>query len=107
MLNTRFHRLIRALYLICLGQHLITAIFEQDYKFNTTTWNLGTETSFIELDTKAVTVEQLREAEDKINLTIALGRPVSVITTEKDANLAPEVSINAFKLIPPLTLLCR
>lgn len=80
-------------YNFCAGQHLITAIFEQDYHFNTTTWNLGAETSFIELDTKAVTVEQLRDAEAKINLIIALGRPVSVINTDKEATLAPEVSL--------------
>lgn len=73
------------------GQHLVTAIFEQDYGFNTTAWYLGAETSFIELDTKTVTADQLRQAEQKCNQIIANGRRVTVISTDNEHDLSAEV----------------
>lgn len=76
------------------GQHLISAIFEQDYGFNTTTWYLGLTASFIELDTKTITLEQLKTAERKVNSIIANGVNVSVINVvENGENVHAEVNL--------------
>lgn len=72
---------------ICfLGQHLISAIFERDFGYNTTTWYLGLTTSFVELDSKTITAEQLKIAENKINSIIANGANVSVINVNSENN---------------------
>lgn len=76
-----------------LGQHLITAVFEQDFGFDTTTWNLGSETSFVELNTPNVTSDQLLEAEQKINRFIADQTNVSVVRVGGDEKqIPPEVN---------------
>lgn len=75
------------------GQHLITSIFEQDYNLNTTTWYLGAESSFIELDTKELTAHQLRSAEQRINHIIAEGCPVSVVNVDAgEQNVSADVT---------------
>lgn len=73
---------------------MITAIFEQDFGFDTTTWNLGAETSFVELNTKIITPDQLQQAEQKINKFIANRTNVSVIrlTGAGDQTVPPEVN---------------
>ncbi|XP_037029165.1 alanyl-tRNA editing protein Aarsd1 [Bradysia coprophila] len=75
------------------GQHLITAIFEQDFGFDTTTWNLGSDTSFVELDTSNVTPDQLQKAEQKINKFIAEQTNVSVVRVSgNEKEIPPEVT---------------
>uniref|UniRef100_A0A034WQ83 Alanyl-tRNA editing protein Aarsd1-A n=1 Tax=Bactrocera dorsalis TaxID=27457 RepID=A0A034WQ83_BACDO len=61
------------------GQHLITALFDSEFKYDTTSWWLGTDTSYIELGTKhLITRESLDLIEKKANELIREGREVSV-----------------------------
>ncbi|XP_013781560.1 alanyl-tRNA editing protein Aarsd1-A-like [Limulus polyphemus] len=60
------------------GQHLITAVAEDLFKFHTTSWNLGEVVSYIELDTTVVTNEQLNELETVLNQKIRDCVPVTV-----------------------------
>lgn len=62
------------------GQHLISALATSLFKFNTTAWNLGDKTSFIELDTQAMTQVQMDELEVKCNNHIRTSTPVNILT---------------------------
>jgi len=55
------------------GQHLITAIAEQEFGFATTSWNLGDKVSSIELDTPTMSDEQMSQLEVKVNQLIMNG----------------------------------
>lgn len=66
------------------GQHLITAIFERDFGFDTKCWWLGTETSFIELDAKNLTQDDLNSVEKTTNQLIADAAVVSVKVYDKN-----------------------
>ena len=72
------------------GQHLITALFDSEFKYDTTSWWLGTDTSYIELDTThLITRESLDSIEQKANELIRMGREVTVQLV--DPELAKEV----------------
>lgn len=72
---------------------MITAVFEQDFGFATTTWNLGSDTSFVELETSNVTTDQLQKAEQTINKFIAEQTNVSVVRVSGDEKeIPPEVN---------------
>ncbi|XP_045464052.1 alanyl-tRNA editing protein Aarsd1 [Harmonia axyridis] len=75
------------------GQHLISAIFEKNYKLTTVSWWLGEEVSYIELDTPSVSDELLIEVENEVNKLIQEARKVEVIVYSKDT--PPEVLENA------------
>uniref|UniRef100_A0A8C3PH47 CS domain-containing protein n=5 Tax=Neoaves TaxID=3078114 RepID=A0A8C3PH47_9CHAR len=60
------------------GQHLITAIAEQMFGFKTTSWELGRQRSFIELDTPSMTAEQVEALERSVNEKIRERVPVRV-----------------------------
>lgn len=61
------------------GQHLITAVAEQELGFPTTSWNLGEEVSFIELDApKGVKADDLHKLESLVNEKIMQCLPVTV-----------------------------
>lgn len=62
------------------GQHLITAVLEQDCGWDTTAWYMGADTSYVHLNVASCDAERLRAAERKINAIIADGCPVSVET---------------------------
>jgi len=64
------------------GQHLITAIADKIFGFATTSWWLGSEGSYIELDTKDISEEQLIELEAAVNEKIRGCAPVSVDVVE-------------------------
>ncbi|XP_055913720.1 alanyl-tRNA editing protein Aarsd1-A [Eupeodes corollae] len=66
------------------GQHLITALFSRDYNFDTTSWWLGADSSYIELATKDVTKEQLNAIEETANALIVEGREVSIVVTSPE-----------------------
>ncbi|XP_050088971.1 alanyl-tRNA editing protein Aarsd1 [Anopheles aquasalis] len=66
------------------GQHLITAIFDRELKYNTKSWWLGSESSYIDLDAKDVTVEQLARVEKICNQLIVDCTPVGVKVYEAD-----------------------
>lgn len=59
------------------AQHLVTAITDRKFGFQTTSWDMGTEVVTIELDTPTVTGPQLREVEDSVNEYIRNSVPVS------------------------------
>ncbi|XP_014260317.2 alanyl-tRNA editing protein Aarsd1 [Cimex lectularius] len=70
------------------GQHLITALADIMFGYATTSWSLGAETSFIELDTPEMTEEQIKQLEDAVNEKIRNGVPVTVsILDENDIEL--------------------
>uniref|UniRef100_A0A182PS50 Alanyl-transfer RNA synthetases family profile domain-containing protein n=1 Tax=Anopheles epiroticus TaxID=199890 RepID=A0A182PS50_9DIPT len=66
------------------GQHLITAIFDREFKYNTRSWWLGTESSYIDLDAKDITQEQLEKVESICNQLIVDCTPVEVNVYEPD-----------------------
>lgn len=60
------------------GQHLITAIINENYKIDTTAWWLGEKVCHIELHTTKLTDEQLADIELKCNKKILEEVPVNV-----------------------------
>ncbi|KAF5273247.1 hypothetical protein FQA39_LY07578 [Lamprigera yunnana] len=49
------------------GQHLISAIIERDFGFDTVSWYLGEQVSYIELDTPQFDLKQIEDTERKAN----------------------------------------
>lgn len=66
------------------GQHLITAIFDREFGVNTKSWWLGTEDSYVDLDAKDVTREQLDKVERICNQLIVDCTAVSVAVYQPD-----------------------
>uniref|UniRef100_A0A182W0K5 Threonyl/alanyl tRNA synthetase SAD domain-containing protein n=1 Tax=Anopheles minimus TaxID=112268 RepID=A0A182W0K5_9DIPT len=66
------------------GQHLITAIFDREFKYNTRSWWLGTESSYIDLDAKDIDRDQLERVESICNQLIVDCTPVEVHVYEPD-----------------------
>ncbi|KAI2810808.1 Alanyl-tRNA editing protein Aarsd1 [Blomia tropicalis] len=52
------------------AQHLITAIAINQFNLPTTSWSLGTETSFIEMDAKEIPESTIKTIEDTVNTKI-------------------------------------
>lgn len=74
------------------GQHLITAVAEQEFGFPTTSWNLGEETSFIELDApKGIKNEYLQDLESLVNEKIRQNLPVHVNLYEPGSEMLRSV----------------
>lgn len=69
------------------GQHLITALFARDFSFDTTSWWMGTDTSYIELAAKDVTKDQLNVIEETANALIVEGRTVNIVVTSPEDGL--------------------
>ncbi|XP_074653465.1 alanyl-tRNA editing protein Aarsd1-A-like [Tubulanus polymorphus] len=49
------------------GQHLVTAIADSMFGYKTTSWNLGANTSFIELDTVSMKDTEMQRLEEVVN----------------------------------------
>lgn len=64
--------------ILLIGQHLITAIINSEYKIKTTSWWLGEKLSHIELDTKELTNDQIKNIEELVNEQIFKQVPVVV-----------------------------
>ncbi|XP_072105760.1 alanyl-tRNA editing protein Aarsd1 [Mobula birostris] len=60
------------------GQHLISAIADSMFGFKTTSWELGQQRCFIELDTLSMTDEQVQVLEEAVNEKIREHIPVNV-----------------------------
>uniref|UniRef100_A0A0C9R2Z1 Putative alanyl-trna editing protein aarsd1-b n=1 Tax=Amblyomma americanum TaxID=6943 RepID=A0A0C9R2Z1_AMBAM len=61
------------------GQHLITAVAEKEFGFPTTSWSLGEDVSFIELDApKGVKAEDVQKLESLVNEKIRQCLPLTV-----------------------------
>ncbi|KAJ9598278.1 hypothetical protein L9F63_011042 [Diploptera punctata] len=67
------------------GQHLITAIADQEFGYSTTSWWLGEEESYIELDTPSMKAVELENLEKNVNEKIRAGTPV-IVTVYDDVN---------------------
>lgn len=70
------------------GQHLITELFDKQFNYDTTSWWLGTETSYIELNTQhLISREALDLIEDKANEIIRQGKEVNVVLLDPETLL--------------------
>lgn len=65
------------------GQHLITAIADNKYNYATTSWYLGENISYIEMDTPQIKSEEMKIIEDEVNEKIRNCTPVTI--TEYDS----------------------
>ncbi|CAK1544868.1 unnamed protein product [Leptosia nina] len=73
------------------GQHLLSAILEKDYNLPTTSWWLGCDESYVELDTISVENKTIETVEEKCNLMIRSALPVDVkICKASDPDLNKE-----------------
>ncbi|KAK3932391.1 Alanyl-tRNA editing protein Aarsd1-B [Frankliniella fusca] len=64
------------------GQHLITAVIDAEYGYATSSWWLGEEISYLELDTPSMSPNQLSHVEALVNQYIRECRPVTVTVYE-------------------------
>jgi len=60
------------------GQHLLSAVLEELFAIRTVSFHLGSEVSTIDIEAKALTVEQLERVEDRCAEIIAEARPVQI-----------------------------
>ncbi|XP_026327888.1 uncharacterized protein LOC113236112 [Hyposmocoma kahamanoa] len=60
------------------GQHLLSAILEKEYSLPTTSWWLGADESYVELDSTCVTNDVITRAESRCNDLIRDAVPVVV-----------------------------
>ncbi|XP_038223332.1 alanine--glyoxylate aminotransferase 2, mitochondrial [Zerene cesonia] len=60
------------------GQHLLSAILENEHNLPTTSWWLGADESYVELDRASVDGDILRATEDRCNELIRAAVPVTV-----------------------------
>ncbi|XP_037742956.1 putative protein PTGES3L isoform X3 [Chelonia mydas] len=79
------------------GQHLITALADQMFGFNTTSWELGHQRTVIELDTPSVTAEQVEALEKNVNEKIRARIPVVVREHSEDD---PEIEMVRSRGLP-------
>lgn len=68
------------------GQHLISAIFDREHNIETKSWSLGSDISYIEIDSKInLSSDQIAQVENRCNELIAASIGVSVlISTDKN-----------------------
>ncbi len=60
------------------GQHLLSAVFEEQFGFSTLSFHMGTEVSTIELGAKEITEPQIAQAEGRANELARNGQAVRV-----------------------------
>ena len=60
------------------GQHLLSAVLEDLHGFHTVSVHFGQDASTLDLDTPAITPEQVAAAETRANLVVTENRPVSI-----------------------------
>ncbi|OWR54115.1 putative Alanyl-tRNA synthetase domain containing 1 [Danaus plexippus plexippus] len=60
------------------GQHLLSAILEKEHNLPTTSWWLGAEECFVELDSTTIKYENIKTAEERCNKLISDGISVNV-----------------------------
>ena len=69
------------------GQHLLSAVFIELYRMETVSFHLGQETCTIDLETPAVTAEQVRAVEMRANELVCENRPIVVSFHEAQEDL--------------------
>jgi len=68
------------------GQHVLSAAFIQLFNMPTVSFHMGAESCSIDLDTKSVTADQVRAAEDLANEIVLDDRPVQIrFVTQQEA----------------------
>lgn len=82
------------------GQHLITAIFDREFKVGTKSWWLGEKTSYVDLDAKDVTKEQISHFERICNELIAEATPVRVNVYKADDPILQSDELRAPRDLP-------
>ncbi|CAH2237542.1 jg9795 [Pararge aegeria aegeria] len=60
------------------GQHLLSAIIEKEHNLPTTSWWLGAEESYIELDSTSIKGDSIKLVEERCNELIRMAIPVTV-----------------------------
>ncbi|AEF94566.1 Threonyl/alanyl tRNA synthetase SAD [Desulfotomaculum nigrificans CO-1-SRB] len=78
------------------GQHIISAIFEQKYGWDTVGFHLGEETSTIDLTTDKIPLHVLQEVEEEANRVVMENLPVKIETYDRE-QLNPAL----LKKVPP------
>eukprot|EP00794_Sanderia_malayensis_P009138 gene9138-10111_t len=74
------------------GQHLLSAIADHKYNFKTTSWDLGSKVSNVELNTAKITCEQMQDIETEVNKQIKQHRNIVVhLMTKSEALELEEV----------------
>ncbi|RNF40111.1 alanyl-tRNA editing protein [Planococcus salinus] len=70
------------------GQHVLSAVFDDNHQMKTTSFHLGKERVSIDLDAGSVTEKQLLEVEKQANAVISQHLPISVewVTQQQAAN---------------------
>jgi alanyl-tRNA synthetase len=66
------------------GQHLLSAVFVELFKYATVSFHLGEDLSTIDLATPSITEVQIVKAEERANALIFEDRPVNVSFRDKD-----------------------
>lgn len=66
------------LFLFYKGQHLLSAILEREHKIDTTSWWLGEEESYVELNCTKLPLNLIKQVEERCNDLIRSAIPVSV-----------------------------
>jgi alanyl-tRNA synthetase len=69
------------------GQHLLSAVFIEQYRMDTVSFHLGQEVSTIDLETSAVSAEQVRAVELRANQVVCENRPIVMSYHEAEENL--------------------
>ncbi len=70
------------------GQHLLTAVFEDQLGYRTLSFHLGKELSTIDLDTQSLTSEEIQRAEEVTNQLIMDNRPIQTKWVKLQEELA-------------------
>lgn len=75
------------------GQHLISAIFEQEYNYQTKSWWLGDVVSYIELEAQEIQESEVKKVEKICNAYIAQHIPIKVeVFEQNDPNMSETVT---------------
>ena len=70
------------------GQHLLTAVFEDQLGYKTLSFHLGKELSTIDLDTQTLSNEEIQKAEELTNQLILENRPIETKWINNQEELA-------------------
>ncbi|MFC7322489.1 alanyl-tRNA editing protein [Halobacillus campisalis] len=79
------------------GQHIISAVFDDQFQIPTTSFHLGKDTVTIDLDTEQISDELLHEAEEQVNQVIYDNFPV-------ETKWLPAEEAKAYSLRKPLAV---
>ena len=69
------------------GQHLLSAVFIEQYRMDTVSFHLGQEASTIDLETSEVSAEQVRAVELRANEVVSENRPIAMSYHEAQEDL--------------------